>query len=92
MDIKDKYKKLLASLPKEAKALKFDISIRQYGIDRMVVENDFTTIETGIKEFLNNLYDRGVLNTKPTAVIAGYGDTPRGKEFSVFTCFSKKEE
>jgi len=89
MDIKDRHKELLASLPEESKELNFDISVRQHGIDRMVSENDFTTIENGIKRYLNDLYDNGVLNTKPTMVIAGYGDSPHGKEFCIFTCFCK---
>ena len=89
MDIKDKYKELLASLSEKDKELNFDVSVRQYGIDRMVSENDFTTIENGIKRILSDMYDNGVLNMKPTAVIAGFGDSPHGKEFCVFTCFSK---
>ena len=89
MDIKDRYKKLLASLSEGDKKLTFDLSVRQYGIDRMVSENDFTTIENGIKRILSDMYDNGVLNTKPTAVIAGFGDSSHGKEFCIFTCFGK---
>ena len=58
MDIKDRYKELLASLSEGDKELTFDISVRQYGIDRMVSENDFTTIENGIKNILSNMYDQ----------------------------------
>jgi len=89
MNINDRYNELRATLPEKDKEFSFNLSLRQYGIDRMVSENDFTTIENGIKRMFSNMYDEGVLSTKPTMVIAGYGDSPHGKEFCVFTYFGK---
>ena len=90
MNVRDRLEKINNKLYEDEKGDAYDFCLRQYGMDRMVLENNFNTIENGIKKILLNMYDNGLLTSKPTTIVAGFENYPNGKEFCVFTRFDNE--